>query len=108
MNRGFRRMAAAAASTKRNPAPVAGKTGKPEAYLSGLKALPPMPASKDVIERYQLKSPRDVFWTALEGSPDVLEGDELTVAGAVYRVRGVGPWPGANGFLEILLERSVI
>lgn len=93
------------ASTKRNPAAVAGVVGVPVTKLTSLSVLPPMPVSPQIVELYRLHSPRESFVTYADGAPDVLEGDELTISTTTYRVRAVGEWPTDRAFVEIVLER---
>ncbi|HMN11833.1 MAG TPA: hypothetical protein PKD55_05855 [Bellilinea sp.] len=100
----FARMASVTASTKRNPAAVAGKVGAPVSHLASLSILPVMPVTSQIVEMYRLQSPRESYVTYAEEA-DVLEGDTLTAAGIEYRVRAVSPWPGAAGYLEIVIER---
>lgn len=106
MSAAFARIATATATTKRNPAPVAGKVGAAVAYLAGLAVTPVMPVSKQIIEMYRLNSPRETYVTYADGSPDVVEGDEMTIDGVTYFVRGAQPWPGTP-YLEIVIERVV-
>jgi hypothetical protein len=103
----FARMATVTASTKRNPAQVAGKTGAASAYLAGLKILPLMPVSKEIEERYQLKSPRLSYVTYIQGAPDIVNGDVLRVATVDYKVIGAPPWPTDNSFLELVVEKVI-
>jgi hypothetical protein len=103
----FTKMATVTASTKRNPAPVSGKTGAAAAKLTGLKILPLMPVSKEIEERYQLKSPRLSYVTYTQGAPDIINGDVLTVSAVDYKVIGAPPWPTDNSFLELVIEKVI-
>jgi len=107
MTASFSRFATTSASTKRNPAASSGKVGTPAAYLSGLLVVPPMPVSQEIIERYQLKSPRKSFATFVEGAPDIAEGDVLVIGAAEYKIVGAEPWPGDNAYLELVIEKVV-
>ena len=103
----FSRMATVTAATKRNPAVTGGKVGAASAKLSGLKILPLMPVSKEIEERYQLKSPRLSFVSYIQGAPDIVSGDLLTVSAVDYKVIGAPPWPTDNSFLELVVEKVV-
>jgi len=103
----FARMADVTASTKRNPPAAGGKVSTPVAYLIGLSILPLMPVTEEIIERYQLKSPRLSYVTFVQGSPDVIQGDILIVSSVDYKIVGVGPWPTDNSFLELIVEKVV-
>ncbi len=105
MTASFDRMTTTTASTKRNPAPASGKVGAPVTKISSLKIFPLMPASKEIVEKYRLSSPRDAYVTYTAGAPDVLEGDTLTVAGVDYRIKGVSPWPGSQAYIELVVEK---
>lgn len=103
----FARFATTSASTKRNPAAAAGTVGVPATYLSGLLIVPLMPVSQEIIERYQLKSPRKSFVTFVEGAPDIAEGDVLVVSTAEYKVVGAEPWPGDQAFYQLVVEKVI-
>lgn len=107
MTASFIRMASVTASTKRNPAPSSGKVGTTVTNLTGLKILPLMPVSKEIVERYQLKSPRLNFVTYIEGSPDIASGDALVVGSEEYKIVGCPPWPSDRAFLELVVEKVV-
>jgi hypothetical protein len=107
MTASFTRMANVTASTKRNPAAVGGKIGLPATYLTGLKILPLMPVSKEIIERYQLKSPRKSFVTYTEGAPDIAEGDKLVIASIEYGIVAATPWPTDQAFFELVVEKVI-
>ena len=101
----FTKLATVTASTKRNPDAVSGKVGAPEANLTSLAIWPLMPVNAEIVNLYRLDSPRESFVTYAQGSPDVLEGDVMTVSSTEYRVRSVGEWPCDEAYLEIILER---
>lgn len=91
------------ASTKRNPAAVAGKIGAPVAKLTGLAIAELRPVSAEIAEYYRLRSPREAFLTFALNSPDVLEGDILTVNSVEYEVQAVAAYPTPDGYTEIIL-----
>ena len=95
------------ATTKRTPAATLGKIGTPTAHLSAFAlAYAPVPASPDVIDKYQLKSPRKAFITGVFGTVDVIEGVVMTANGIDYHVRAVGPFNGTPvEFTEIIMEK---
>jgi hypothetical protein len=63
-----------------------------------------MPVSPEIIERYQIQSPRKTFVIYFEGALDIREGDLVTFGGVDRPVRGVGPWSTDNAFLEVIVE----
>lgn len=93
----------ATASTKRSPAPAAGKVGIPVVCLAALAVAELRPVSAEIAEYYRLRSPREAFLTFTSGAPDVLEGDLLTVGGREYNVQAVGAYPTPDGYTEIIL-----
>lgn len=85
------------ASTKRNPAAVAGRIGAPATNLSSLLITPLWPVSQETIRTLDLNSPRErkECFHVPSGSttlPDVREGDILAVAGTDYPIDWVGEW----------------
>lgn len=94
------------ASTKRSPAPVAGKVGAPATKLATLTLFcVPMPLSPEVAEKYKLSSPRKSFTTGFMGVADVIEGDVLTVGGVDYHIRAIGPYTIPVAYTELILEQ---
>ena len=91
------------ASTKRNPAAVGGKVGAPVAKLASLAIAALRPVSAEIAEYYRLRSPREAFLTFAQNSPDVLEGDVMTVSGLDYEVQAVAAYPTPDGYTEIIL-----
>lgn len=109
-NRALLMLAKAQASTKRNPAPVSGKVGAPVTHLPLVIVTEPLPPSqetrKDTLERYQIKSPVDMFTSYTIGTPDILNGDLLIVGEVTYNVRAAVPWRGLGAdYTELILER---
>jgi hypothetical protein len=100
-------MASATASTKRNPAASSGKVGAAVTKLVGLKVTPVMPVGNEIVERYQLKSPRLTYVTYTQGSPDIAQGDLLVIATDEYKVIGAGPWPTDRAYYELVVEKVV-
>lgn len=85
------------ASTKRNPAPVLGRTGAPATFLASLLITPLWPVGSQTVRTLDLNSPREFkecYHVPASGVtlPDVKEGDVLTVAGVDYPVYYVGEW----------------
>jgi hypothetical protein len=94
------------ASTKRNPAPIAGKVGAAAVHLAAVElAYEPIPVSPEVVEKYKLQSPRKTFVTGAFGNPDILEGDLLCVSGADYIVRAVGKFTAPVAYLKLIVEQ---
>lgn len=104
----FARLATATASTKRNPAPVAGKIGAAVTHLTGLKVVPPLPVSAETAGRFGLNSPRESKVTYIDALgdvlPDVREGDQLIIGAATYLVQAAGEWSGTLSVLEVILS----
>jgi hypothetical protein len=107
MSTSFTRLATVAANTKRNPIAMGGKVTTLTTYLIGLKILPLMPVSGEIIERYKLSSPRLSFVTYIQGAPDIVQSDVLVVGSVEYKIVGVEPWPTDRNFLELVLEKVV-
>ena len=93
------------ATTKRNPAAAAGKVGVPVTHLTSLKIRPLIPAPPALLERYKLQSPRNIFTTAAEGTPDVRIGDTLTTGGVDYRIAVVAQWTGPVTHTRLIIEQ---
>lgn len=105
------------ASTKRPPAVSGGKVGAPAANLTGLKIVPLLPASADLVQEAQLKNPREgkvtyIFPDPEIGNtmPDVVEGDLLVVSGVEYLIHMVKEWqrPGEGNYLEVLVTQRKV
>lgn len=107
MTSSFDHLATVSASTKRNPAVAGGKVGEPVVYLTDLNILPLMPVSKEIQERYQIKSPRLSYTTYISGNPDIAHGDVLTVDTVDYNVIAASPWNGKWDFIELVVEKVV-
>jgi hypothetical protein len=101
----FTRLATVEAITKRNPAKSGGKVGAPVEHLTGLKILPLMPVSKEIQEKYQLKSPRLSFVTYIQDVTDILHGDVLVVDSVDYNIIASSPWVGIWECLELVVEK---
>lgn len=85
------------ASTKRNPAPVAGITTAPIANIVSMLVTPLWPLQPETIAQLDINSPREYkecFHVPTSGDtlPDVKEGDILTVAAIDYPVLYAGEW----------------
>jgi hypothetical protein len=106
----FTRLATATASTRRPPAIVAGKRDVAAAYLDNLKCLPLMPVSEELRARLGLLGAAELLQTALQGSPDIREGDILITGTLEYQVRSVADWPWIDGTLTrfLVLEQSSV
>ena len=91
------------ASTLRNPAPVAGRTGAAVLHLSRLMITPIWPLSAatlaemhDVLPLSSARLFLECYHAPLAGAalPDVRGGDRLVVAGVEYPISFVGEWAG--------------
>ncbi|HSW63422.1 MAG TPA: hypothetical protein VLH56_08940 [Dissulfurispiraceae bacterium] len=102
MSLSFARLATVIASTKRNPAPSSGRVTVAVISIATLKITPLMPVTPEVAQKYALKSPRDAYYAYTEGTPDILEGDILTVGSIDYRISAVGDW---HTYREIIAEK---
>jgi hypothetical protein len=105
MSASFDRLASVTASTKRNPAAASGKVAVPATNLTDQKITPLMPVSKEIEERYMIKSPRKAFVTYISGAPDIVESDVLVVSSVEHKVIAAQPWPTDNDYLELIVEK---
>ncbi len=84
------------ASTKRNPAPVAGITTAPVTFLVELLITPLWPLQPETVSQLDINSPREYKECYAVPAGDILadvkEGDILTVAAVDYPVLWVGEW----------------
>ncbi len=86
----FDKLATKVASTKRAPAPTAGKhVGAAVAYLSGLKCTPLDQTVPDSLREAVVNAPYAPLVTAVHGEHDIVEGDVLVVDGVEYPIRVV-------------------
>lgn len=99
------------ASTKRNPAPVAGRITAPVTSLSSILITQLWPVSPQTVSILALNSPREakecyhvpVGTTTL---PDVREGDVLTVSATDYIVISAAEWTDADvPTLQIVVQQ---
>lgn len=102
----FQKMATASASTKRNPEISGGKIAGPVTNLTGLAIVPLAPLTGEFIEKYKIESPRRGYVTYLEGTPDILVGqDLLTVDSVDYEILGAGKFAlGSLIYYELVVE----
>ena len=94
---GLQLFATATVSTKRNPAPVAGRVTAAVAYLSGLTATPLWPLRPETVQALGIASPREMkecFVVPATGTAlaDIREGDILVHGGGEYIVDSVAEW----------------
>ena len=100
----FQRLATVTASTKRATL-TNGLRGAPTTKLSNLKCFPLDPVDPDLKQRLALDTPHELLQTFLEGNPDIVEGDVLTVASEDYPIRSVGDWVwGSDTYRHLVLE----
>jgi hypothetical protein len=93
------------ASTKRNPAPVAGKIGPPVAYLASLQCAPVDPAQQEILLRTKIETPHKVLQTYVLGDYDIRENDTFVVGSGEFTIIHVGEWTCSDGTLyEILMQ----
>ena len=106
MSDSFSSFASVTASTKRNPAAVAGKIGEPVENLTGLQITPLMPLDPETAVTLPLGSPREAKQTFIDTIVDIVEGDVLVVVGTEYAVRSVAEWKGGmdQSFLHLVVE----
>lgn len=88
----FLRLLTKTASTKRPPAPVAGKRGVPETHLTGVKCTPLYPVDPELRERLALESPHTLWQIFVADGTDIVAGDVLVYGGKDYPVKAVAPW----------------
>jgi hypothetical protein len=77
----------------------------PTTKLASLSIVPLAPVDPEVAEQYKLQSPRKSYATAALGTPDVLEGDILTVGGVAYAVRVVSAITAPVAMVYLIVEQ---
>ena len=85
------------ASTKRSPAPVAGRITAPVASLSSVLITPLWPVTPQTTAILALNSPREfleAYHCPASGTtlPDIIEADVLTVGAVDYIVYSAAVW----------------
>lgn len=107
MSASFQKLATVTCGTKRSPSVASGKRGVPVTNLSDLKCLPLDPVNPEIRMRLELDTPHEVLQTMVEGGPDIVEGDVLTVGSDEYDIRSVADWtwrPSETDTLLLVLE----
>lgn len=105
MSSSFQRMASVTASTKRATL-TGGKRSSPTSHLNNLKIFPLDPVDPELRQRLALDTPHELLQTFVEGAPDIVEGDVLTVDGEDYPIRSVGDWKfGNDTFRALVVEQ---
>lgn len=95
------------ASTKRNPAAVAGKVTSAVTNLASVTLVyAPYPADPDTVERYKLKSPRKTYVTDIMDDVDILEGDILVYGSDEYKVVVMLKWTDPVEHTKLLVEKQ--
>jgi len=61
----------ATVSTKRSPGMVGGKRGEPAAHLAGLRCTALYPATADILQREDLRTPHTLLQAYLDGGDTV-------------------------------------
>lgn len=113
MSRALYRLMSKTLSSTEPPALSGGKRGSQTANLSGVRCTPPDPVSNfnEIAQRLNLDSPVELYQSVTLNA-DIKPGDAVTIDGAVYVVRGVGPYAGptrltsGEAFLQLYLERA--
>lgn len=84
---------------------ASGKRGGVAANLTGIKCLPLMPIEPEVAETINVDLPYELKETYVDGTLDIVEGDQFIVNSIEYAVRAVGEWPwrGAT-YLRLFCE----
>lgn len=108
----FAKVATVSASTKRPPAPLAGKRGEPVAHLPSFNCTPLDPVSATsgawakVEKRAGLETPLELLETFVDGADyDIREGDVLIVADREYPIRAVADWTWrGDRYLHLIVE----
>lgn len=91
------------ASTKKSTR-VAGKSGAPATYLTGVKCSRPFPVDPEIRRRLALESAHEV-WSVFTENADIREGHFFVYAGTDYPIRSVANWPFADEtHLALVLE----
>ena len=99
----FRRMATSVYSTTRNKK-EGGVTLAAEPNLLAVSGTPRMPVDSEIVERYQVKSPRETYVIYFEGTTDIEPGDNIIDGTEILPIRAVGEWPSDSAFLEVIVE----
>lgn len=100
----FSRLARVTASTKRAVI-SGGKKGAPATLISSLVCSPLDPASAEIEQRFQVKTPYSLLQTFVDGALDIQEGDLLAVGGKDYPVRSVAEWTWhGSRYLHLVIE----
>lgn len=103
----FKKMATASATILRATM-TSGKRGAAQVHLSNLQIVPLQPASPEVVQRMQLRTPHQVLETYVVGAHDILPGDVLVVNNRQYPIRGVGKWESPREaigkFMHLVVE----
>ncbi len=99
----FREFTSTTYSTKRNPAST-GVVSAPTTNLAAVLGTSMMPTTPEILERYEIQSPRKTYVIYFEGAPDIKHGDFVVLNNINYPVRGLGPWPTDNAFYEVIVE----
>ncbi len=95
MSASFQKLATLTIGTKR-PAKVTAATGlrgAPAAKLSGQKATPLSTVEPEIRRQLALDTPYVLLETYVEGNPDILAGDVLTVGAAEYPIKSISVIP---------------
>lgn len=92
------------ASTKRAVL-VNGKKGAPATFIASLACSPLDPASAEIEQRFQVKTPYSLLQTFVKGALDIREGDLLTVSGKDYPIRSAAEWTWRGSrYLHLVIE----
>lgn len=100
----FDKLATKTASTKRAPAPTAGKhVGTAVTYLTELKCTPLDQTVPESLRELVINAPYVPLVTAIHGQHDIREGDVLLVDGIEYPIRVMRRFDWKNSEYRLLV-----
>lgn len=86
-----------------------GQPGAWQSQLTGLSSTPILSdANGELMKRFKIDTPVELFQTYLLGVVDVVQGDRYTQGGITYNVKAVQVWPnilGLSGATQLIVER---
>jgi len=88
-----------ACSTKRSEI-VDGQGEDPALEIPGLFCMPIMPVDAELASRAGLNTPLEIWQTFIEGNPDIVQGDILTIGSQDYDIRAVWDYGGWDGLAD--------
>jgi len=106
----FDRLKSVTASTKREGAVVGGLSGSMATNIASLSCLPIDPLSPEAAQTVGLEAWVGLYQTMVDGSLDIVAGDQFIVGSVTYKVRAVANWywfPDEENTTVVVLELLV-